>query len=65
MKKIKPETISLGKLRGIANSKGDIKNAAKKALREAEYYDQNNCLSSIVLDRHLRTIQVYKTRVNV
>lgn len=56
-----PETISLELLAAIAaSSSGKIKHAARDALAIANRLNEANALGSILLDRHLRTIQVYR-----
>jgi hypothetical protein len=56
-----PETITIEKLRSLTKSRGPVSNAAKRALPDAESAAQRGTLASILLDRHLRHVQVYCT----
>lgn len=56
----KPETITIEKLRKLASGNNPkIREKAKCASDTAEYMLSNNRLGSILLDMHLRHIQVY------
>lgn len=56
-----PETISLEKLGVLAKGNGTVAVAARKALIRANALSERGCLASILLDRHLKHIQVYAT----